>query len=60
MDSQAVLAYTAGTTNNDIYMGKRDTSLGAKKKSTHSHKTQKRLAIKKEMLAERASPKKKK
>jgi len=35
-------------------MGKRDTSLGAKKKSTHSHKTQKRLEIKKEMLAAKA------
>ena len=35
-------------------MAKRDTSLGAKKKSTGSHKTQKRLAIKKEMLAKKA------
>lgn len=60
IDETGVLAYTARTTNNDIYMGKRDTSLGAKKKSTHSHKTQKRLAIKKEMLAERASKKKSK
>jgi len=36
-------------------MGKRDTSLGAKKKSTHSHKTQKRLEIKKDMLATKAA-----
>lgn len=41
-------------------MGKRDTSLGAKVKSKGSHKTKKRLAVKKEMLATRASKKKSK
>jgi hypothetical protein len=35
-------------------MAKRSTSLGAKKKSKHSHKTKKRLEIKKAMLAKRA------
>ncbi len=35
-------------------MGKRDTSLGAKVKSKGSHKTAKRLAVKKEMLAKKA------
>jgi hypothetical protein len=34
-------------------MAKRSTSLGAKKKSKHSHKTKKRLEIKKEMLAKK-------
>lgn len=32
-------------------MGKRATSLGPKQKSRHSHKTKKRLAAKKVMLA---------
>ncbi len=32
-------------------MAKRDTTLLPKKKSRHSHKTKKRLAIKKERLA---------
>lgn len=36
-------------------MGKRLTSLGPKKKSNQSHKTEKRLVAKKEMLAERAA-----
>jgi hypothetical protein len=35
-------------------MAKRSTTLGPKVKSKHSHKTKKRLAIKKEMLAKRA------
>lgn len=39
-------------------MGKRKTSLGQKKKS-HSKKTKKRLAIKYEMLAKRASKRRK-
>lgn len=39
-------------------MAKRDTGLGKNQKS-RSHKTQKRLAIKREMLAERAKKKKK-
>jgi hypothetical protein len=39
-------------------MGKRNTSLGAKVKSKGSHKTKKRLAVKKEMLAAKAAPKK--
>lgn len=38
-------------------MGKRITSLGPKPKSKHSHKTAKRLAIKKAMLEERAAKK---
>lgn len=59
MDSRAVLAYTGHTLlNNYSLMGKRDTALGAKKKSTHSHKTKKRLEVKKEMLATRAAKKK--
>lgn len=40
-------------------MGKRATALGAKVKSTRSHKTAKRLAVKKVMLAKKASKKKK-
>ncbi len=40
-------------------MGKRPTGVGNMKKS-HSHKTAKRLAIKKEMLAARAAKKKRK
>jgi hypothetical protein len=39
-------------------MGKRNTSLGAKVKSKGSHKTKKRLEIKKIMLAAKAAPKK--
>lgn len=39
-------------------MGKRITSLGPKLKSKRSHKTAKRLEIKKIMLEERASKKK--
>lgn len=35
-------------------MAKRDTGVG-KRKKTHSHKTKKRLAIKAEMLAKKAS-----
>ena len=38
-------------------MAKRSTGVGKKKKS-RSHKTKKRLAIKREMLAEKASKKK--
>lgn len=41
-------------------MAKRSTTLMQKKQSTHSHKTKKRLAIKKEMLAAKASKGKKK
>lgn len=37
-------------------MAKRDTGVG-KMKRTHSHKTKKRLAIKYEMLAQKASKK---
>ncbi len=40
-------------------MAKRDTGVG-KKKKTHSHKTAKRLEIKRLMLEERAKKKKKK
>jgi len=36
-------------------MAKRDTTLGIKPKSRHSHKTAKRLAIKKTMLAAKAA-----
>jgi len=39
-------------------MAKRDTGLGKKKKS-RSHKTKKRLAIKYEMLAKKASKRRK-
>lgn len=39
-------------------MAKRDTGVGKKKKS-RSHKTKKRLAIKREMLAKKASKKRK-
>lgn len=39
-------------------MAKRSTGVGSKKKS-HPHKTKKRLAIKKEMLAEKASKRRK-
>jgi len=39
-------------------MAKRKTGVGKKKKS-RSHKTKKRLAIKREMLAKKASKKKK-
>jgi hypothetical protein len=39
-------------------MGKRATSLGPKKKSKHSHKTKKRLAIKRAMLAAKAARRK--
>jgi len=38
-------------------MAKRDTGVG-KRKKTHSHKTKKRLEIKREMLAQKASRKK--
>lgn len=38
-------------------MAKRGTTLSPKKKSRRSHKTAKRLAIKKEMLAKRSSRK---
>lgn len=41
-------------------MGKRSTSLGGKVKSKRSHKTAKRLAIKKVMLEKKAVSKKKK
>jgi len=40
-------------------MAKRDTGVG-KKKKTHSHKTAKRLEIKRIMLEEKANKKKKK
>lgn len=39
-------------------MAKRSTTLSPKKKSRRSHKTQKRLAIKREMLAKKAGSKK--
>lgn len=39
-------------------MAKRSTGVG-KKKKTHSHKTKKRLEIKKQMLAAKANKKKK-
>jgi len=45
--------YTAG-------MAKRSTKLQQKKGSRHSHKTKKRLEIKREMLAARAAKKGKK
>jgi hypothetical protein len=41
-------------------MAKRSTTLGAKKKSKHSHKTQKRLQAKKVMLEQKASKRKSK
>jgi len=41
-------------------MAKRGTTLSIKTKSRHSHKTKKRLAIKKAMLAKKASRKGKK
>jgi len=40
-------------------MAKRGTTLSIKKKSRHSHKTKKRLAIKKIMLEKKASRRKK-
>jgi hypothetical protein len=40
-------------------MAKRGTTLSPKKKSRHSHKTKKRLGIKKLMLAKRVSRKNK-
>ena len=40
-------------------MAKRSTNLGIKPKSRRSHKTKKRLAIKKEMLAKKAGKKSK-
>ena len=39
-------------------MAKRGTTLSPKKKSRHSHKTKKRLAIKKTMLASKSKNKK--
>jgi hypothetical protein len=36
-------------------MAKRESSLKKRNRSSHSHKTKKRLEIKKEMLAEKAS-----
>ena len=41
-------------------MAKRNTTLSPKKKSRRSHKTKKRLAVKKEMLAKKGSKTKKK
>ena len=41
-------------------MAKRNTTLSPKKKSRRSHKTKKRLAVKKDMLAKRANKGKKK
>ncbi len=41
-------------------MAKRGTTLGSYKKSNHSHKTKKRLAVKKLMLAKKAAKKNKK
>lgn len=41
-------------------MAKRDTGLRPHKKSKHSHKTKKRLAIKKTMLAQKAAKRKSK
>lgn len=43
------------TRDKTIYMAKRNTTLSPKKKSRRSHKTKKRLAIKKEMLAKKAN-----
>ncbi|PIR69118.1 hypothetical protein COX93_01685 [Candidatus Nomurabacteria bacterium CG_4_10_14_0_2_um_filter_30_12] len=40
------------------YMAKRSTTLGIKKKSRHSHKTKKRLEMKKLMLAGKSTGKK--
>ena len=40
-------------------MAKRGTTLSPKKKSRRSHKTQKRLAIKRAMLAKKATHRKK-
>ena len=40
-------------------MAKRGTTLSPKKKSRHSHKTKKRLAIKNEMIANKATTKRK-
>lgn len=40
-------------------MAKRSTTIGLKPKSRHSHKTKKRLAIKKEMLAAKVDKKRK-
>jgi hypothetical protein len=39
-------------------MAKRGTTLSPKKKSRHSHKTKKRLAVKHAMLAKKAGKKK--
>ena len=39
-------------------MAKRGTTLSPKKKSRHSHKTKKRLEVKKQMLAKKALRKK--
>jgi hypothetical protein len=39
-------------------MAKRSTNLGVKPKSRHSHKTKKRLVIKKEMLAKKVAGRK--
>lgn len=41
-------------------MAKRNTTLSPKKKSRHSHKTAKRLAVKKVMLAKKNTSKKSK
>lgn len=41
-------------------MAKRNTTLSPKKKSRHSHKTAKRLAVKKVMLAKKKTSKKSK
>jgi len=41
-------------------MAKRSTGLGKHKKSPHSHKTKKRLEIKRLMLEEKASKRKRK
>ncbi|MEK7572678.1 MAG: hypothetical protein AAB493_02395 [Patescibacteria group bacterium] len=40
-------------------MAKRGTTLSVKKKSRHSHKTKKRLAVKRTMLAKKATRRKK-
>ncbi len=54
MDYFAISSYTVPVLNNYTYMAKRDRTLGVHPKSNKSHKTEKRLAIKREMLATRA------
>ena len=44
----------------NIYMAKRGTTLSPKRKSKHSHKTKKRLEIKRAMIANKATTKRRK